>query len=181
MKNKSNPTTIKDILERKFGNLDVGNGITLIKKNLGDKNKMKFMKTIKQITILLLVILLGLLVFEMYRNWDDSYQHDNSISIILYSVFSVLVFVFYLLIPKFYRLIKPYINDNKDVSVNDKFINLQETNKTKHVIFICFSAIICCLIIGYSYFISNRYVVSDGGYRVVDKYNNTYVEPDLKQ
>jgi uncharacterized membrane protein len=59
------------------------------------------MKKIKIITLIAFIIVLGLLCYKLYRNWDFSYQQDNTISIIVYSILSAIIFVFYLLIHKF--------------------------------------------------------------------------------
>jgi hypothetical protein len=139
------------------------------------------MKKIRITTIVTFIILLGLLSLELYRNWDYSYQQDNTISIIVYSILSAIIFVFYFFIPKFFALIKPFLKRNENISVNDKYISLSERNKTKNILIICISAIICCFILGYSYFISNRYYIG-GAYKniIIDKYNNTYTEPIKK-
>lgn len=135
------------------------------------------MKKIRIITIIVFIAFLCLLGFELFRNWDDSYTKDNEIQIIVYSALSSLVIVFYFFIPKVYVLIKPYLK-NKEISINDEYIRVSEMNKTKNIIIICISAIICCLILGYSYYVSNKYELG-GDYRmvIIDKYNNSYTIP----
>jgi len=139
------------------------------------------MKKIKIITIVVFIIFIGLFGFELYRNWDDSYTKDNETQVIVYSVLSSLVFVFYLFIPKVYSLIKPYFKNEEEFSINEKYISISEMNKTKNILIICVSVIICCFILGYSYYISNRYYIG-GEYKniIIDKYNNTYTVPTKK-
>jgi hypothetical protein len=86
------------------------------------------MNIIRATIIVIFILLVSLLSFELYRNWDYSYTKDNSVIILVYSILSIIIFITFFFSRFLYKKLSLYIKINrigiiKSIYIKYTFLN----------------------------------------------------------